>query len=103
MIGAESGGDPRAVSPKGAMGLMQLMPGTWRDLSVQHDLGADPFDRRANVLAGAAYLRQLFDRFGRKGFLAAYNAGPHGTPQCWMDAGNCPSRRWPMSPRSSGP
>ena len=76
VIGAESGGDPRAVSPKGAMGLMQLMPGTWRDLSVQHDLGSDPFDRRANVLAGAAYLRQLFDRFGREGFLAAYNAGP---------------------------
>ena len=76
VIAAESGGDAGAVSPKGAMGLMQLMPGTWRALSSQHQLGGDPFDRRANVLAGAAYLRQLFDQFGQDGFLAAYNAGP---------------------------
>lgn len=76
VISAESGGEPSAVSPKGAMGLMQLMPGTWRDLSAQYGLGPDPFDRRANVLAGTAYLRQLFDRFGREGFLGAYNAGP---------------------------
>jgi soluble lytic murein transglycosylase-like protein len=76
VIAAESGGDARARSPKGAMGLMQLMPGTWRALSVQHRLGADPYDRRANVLAGAAYLRELFDQFGPEGFLAAYNAGP---------------------------
>jgi soluble lytic murein transglycosylase-like protein len=76
VIAAESGGDAGAVSPKGAMGLMQLMPGTWRLVSAQHQLGRDPFDRRANVLAGAAYLRQLFDQFGQDGFLAAYNAGP---------------------------
>lgn len=76
VIRAESRGEPRAVSPKGAMGLMQLMPATWRALTAQHGLGHDPFDRRANVLAGAAYLRQLFDQFGREGFLAAYNAGP---------------------------
>lgn len=76
VISAESGGDYRAISPKGAMGLMQLMPGTWRDLSAQHGLGDDPFDPRANVLAGAAYLRQLLNQFGQEGFLAAYNAGP---------------------------
>lgn len=76
MIWNESAGRPAAVSPKGAMGLMQLMPATWRALTAEHRLGADPFDRRANVLAGAAYLRQLFDRFGAEGFLAAYNAGP---------------------------
>lgn len=76
VIVAESRGDSRAVSPKGAMGLMQLMPGTWRELSAQYRLGMDPFDRRANVMAGAAYMRQLLDRFGRDGFLAAYNAGP---------------------------
>ncbi|WP_370526438.1 lytic transglycosylase domain-containing protein [Caulobacter sp. RHG1] len=76
VIAAESGGDARAVSPKGAMGLMQLMPATWRALSAEHGLGADPFDRRSNVLAGAAYLRELYDRFGADGFLAAYNAGP---------------------------
>ena len=76
VIRAESRGNARAVSTKGAMGLMQLMPDTWRALTAQHGLGDDPFDRRANVLAGSAYLRQLFDQFGRDGFLAAYNAGP---------------------------
>jgi soluble lytic murein transglycosylase-like protein len=72
----ESAGDPRAVSPAGAMGLMQLMPATWAELSARLGLGADPFDVRDNVLAGAAYLRQMLDRFGMQGFLAAYNAGP---------------------------
>lgn len=76
VISIESGGDPGAVSPKGAMGLMQLMPPTWRELSADLGLGVDPFDRRDNILAGAAYLRRLYDRFGRAGFLAAYNAGP---------------------------
>ncbi|MBI1686782.1 lytic transglycosylase domain-containing protein [Caulobacter hibisci] len=76
VIAAESGGDPFALSPKGAMGLMQLMPPTWRELSVELGLGPDPFQHRDNILAGAAYLRRLYDRFGRSGFLAAYNAGP---------------------------
>lgn len=73
---AESNGQVRAVSPKGAMGLMQIMPGTWDELRGQLELGPDPFDVRDNILAGAFYLRQLLDRFGRNGFLAAYNAGP---------------------------
>jgi soluble lytic murein transglycosylase-like protein len=72
----ESGGAVRAVSPAGAMGLMQIMPDTWSDLRARHGLGQDPFDARDNVLAGAAYLRELFDRYGAPGFLAAYNAGP---------------------------
>ena len=72
----ESRGDARALSPKGAMGLMQLMPGTWADLRLRYGLGSDPFDPRDNILAGAAYLRELHDRFGDTGFLAAYNAGP---------------------------
>jgi soluble lytic murein transglycosylase-like protein len=72
----ESHGDARAVSPKGAMGLMQLMPETWADLRLRYGLGGDPFDPRDNILAGAAYLRELHDRFGDAGFLAAYNAGP---------------------------
>ncbi len=72
----ESRGDVRAVSPKGAMGLMQLMPATWGYLSGRHALGSDPYDPRANILAGAAYLRELHDRYGAPGFLAAYNAGP---------------------------
>ncbi|MES3027731.1 MAG: lytic transglycosylase domain-containing protein [Pseudomonadota bacterium] len=73
---AESNGEVRAVSAKGAMGLMQIMPATWEELRGQLELGPDPFDVRDNVLAGAFYLRQLLDRFGRHGFLAAYNAGP---------------------------
>ena len=76
VLAAESGGDPAAVSPAGAMGLMQLMPATWRALSRTYNLGKDPFAPRANILAGAAYLRALHDRYGSPGFLAAYNAGP---------------------------
>lgn len=72
----ESRGDTRAVSPKGAMGLMQIMPATWAYLSGRHALGSDPYNPRANILAGAAYLRELHDRYGAPGFLAAYNAGP---------------------------
>ncbi len=73
---AESAGDVRAVSSAGAMGLMQIMPQTWADLRVRHRLGSDPFDPRDNILAGAAYLREMHGRFGSPGFLAAYNAGP---------------------------
>jgi membrane-bound lytic murein transglycosylase B len=73
---AESGGDARAVSSKGAMGLMQIMPETWATLRLRYGLGADPFDPHDNIIAGAAYLRELHDRYGSPGFLAAYNAGP---------------------------
>lgn len=72
----ESGGDPHAISAKGAMGLMQIMPDTWRELRQDLNLGADPFDPHDNIVAGAAYLRLLHDRYGDAGFLAAYNAGP---------------------------
>jgi hypothetical protein len=67
----ESGGNPRAVSPAGAMGLMQLMPETARALDV-----SDPFDPKQNVLAGVRYLRQKLEEFGSVPLaLAAYNAG----------------------------
>lgn len=72
----ESRGDRRAISPKGAMGLMQLMPETWAALRARYGLGRDPFDPRDNILAGAAFLREMHDRYGSPGFLAAYNAGP---------------------------
>lgn len=72
----ESGGDPRAVSQKGAVGLMQIMPATWTELRSRHGLGDDPFDPHDNIIAGAAYLREMHDRYGAPGFLAAYNAGP---------------------------
>ncbi|NHN86222.1 transglycosylase SLT domain-containing protein [Acetobacter musti] len=73
---AESQGDAHAASPKGAMGLMQIMPDTWRERRASLNLGADPYDPRDNITAGAAYLRWLHDRYGDAGFLAAYNAGP---------------------------
>ena len=73
----ESRGKSRAVSRAGAMGLMQIMPGTWAVLSARHRLGSDPFDARANILAGAAYLRAMWDRYRDISLmLAAYNAGP---------------------------
>jgi soluble lytic murein transglycosylase-like protein len=75
VIQVESAGDERAISPRGAMGLMQLMPGTWVELSIRYELGVDPSDPRDNILAGTAYLRELHDRFGSAGFLAAYHAG----------------------------
>lgn len=78
---AESGGRTSLggrpiVSRAGAMGLMQVMPGTWRELRAAHGLGADPHNPRDNILAGAAYLRDMYNRFGYPGLFAAYNAGP---------------------------
>ena len=76
VIEIESAGDKHAISPRGAMGLMQLMPDTLVELSVRYGLGLDPFDPQDNILAGTAYLKEMHDRFGSAGFLAAYHAGP---------------------------
>jgi hypothetical protein len=64
------------ISSKGAMGLMQLMPDTYREISRQYGLGADPFKPQDNIAAGAAYLRWLNQKYGLAGMFAAYNAGP---------------------------
>lgn len=73
VVAQESGYRSWAISPKGAMGLMQIMPGTANQLGL-----ATPFDPTANLRAGARYLRMQLDRFGRVDLaLAAYNAGPH--------------------------
>jgi soluble lytic murein transglycosylase-like protein len=82
VIRAESGGQTRLngrpiTSRAGAMGLMQLMPATWAELRAVFGFGVDPHDPRANILAGTAYLRAMYDRFGYPGLFAAYNAGPH--------------------------
>lgn len=93
VIAAESGGRTHRDgvpirSPAGAIGLMQLMPGTFETMRARHGLGADPQHPRDNILAGTAYLRAQYDRFGRTGVFAAYHAGPgryrahrsHGRP-----------------------
>jgi soluble lytic murein transglycosylase-like protein len=64
------------VSTAGAMGLMQLMPATWSEMRSLLGLGTDPHNPRDNILAGTAYLRAMYDRFGYPGLFAAYNAGP---------------------------
>ncbi|WP_347341494.1 lytic transglycosylase domain-containing protein [Bradyrhizobium pachyrhizi] len=76
VLSIETAGDMHARSPKGAMGLMQIMPATWAELRQRYDLGSDPYDPRDNILAGTAYLRELLDRYGSRGAFAAYNAGP---------------------------
>ena len=76
VIRAESNGDASIVSPAGAIGLMQVMPKTYAELRSQLGIGPDPFAIRDNILAGTAYLRQMYDRFGTVGMAGAYNAGP---------------------------
>lgn len=78
---AESGGRTMLygrpiTSGAGAMGLMQLMPDTYEEMRRAHGLGSDPYDPRDNILAGAAYLRAMYDRYGYPGLFTAYNAGP---------------------------
>ena len=73
---AESGGNAHAISSRGALGLMQIMPESWVQLGVHCALGVDSFHPHDNILAGAAYLREMLDRFRSRGFLAAYNADP---------------------------
>lgn len=64
------------TSSAGAMGLMQLVPATYAELRIRHGLGTNPYDPRNSVLAGAAYLREMYDAYGYPYLFAAYNAGP---------------------------
>lgn len=65
------------TSGAGAMGLMQVMPATYDEIRGRYpELGDDPFDPHNNILAGTAYIREMYDIYGSPGFLAAYNAGP---------------------------
>ncbi|WP_323989157.1 lytic transglycosylase domain-containing protein [Nguyenibacter sp. L1] len=64
------------TSAPGAMGLMQLMPPTYDEMKAEYGLGDDPYNPHDNILAGTAYIRQMYDIYGSPGFLAAYNTGP---------------------------
>ena len=64
------------TSAPGAMGLMQLMSPTYDEMRYAHNLQDDPYEPHDNIMAGTAYIRQMYDTYGTPGFLAAYNAGP---------------------------
>lgn len=74
--GNEYVGGRLTMSSAGAMGLMQVMPETYQELQSRYSLGDDPFEPHDNIMAGSAYLREMYDIYGSPGFLAAYNAGP---------------------------
>ncbi|BAK83262.1 transglycosylase SLT domain-containing protein [Komagataeibacter medellinensis] len=75
------------TSGAGAMGLMQLMPETYADMQARYGLGGDPYDPHDNIMAGTAYIRLMYERFGTPDFLAAYNAGPERVQE-WHQNGN---------------
>lgn len=64
------------TSPASAMGLMQVMPDTYAEIQNRYGLGTDPYDPRDNILAGTAYLREMYQRYGYPDLFVAYNAGP---------------------------
>ncbi|RFD20921.1 murein transglycosylase [Komagataeibacter melaceti] len=64
------------TSLPGAMGLMQLMPPTYDEMRARYNLGPDAFEPHDNIVAGTAYIREMYDIYGSPGFLAAYNSGP---------------------------
>ena len=64
------------TSKAGAMGLMQLMPHTYTDMRKRYGLGDDPYRPGDNIIAGTAYLRSMYERYGYPNMFAAYNAGP---------------------------
>ena len=76
VIRAESDGKVLDTSAPGAMGLMQVMPQTYDELRSRYSLNDDPYEPHDNIMAGTAYLREMYDLYGSPGFLAAYNAGP---------------------------
>lgn len=100
VIRVESGGRTLSdnsqliTSSAGAMGIMQVMPETYRDMRNQYGLGKNPHDPRDNILAGTAYLSQLKEKYGYPKMFAAYNAGP-----ATLDAQSAGTRKLPKETR----
>ncbi len=94
MIWVESRFDPKATSPAGAKGLMQLMPATAKSLATQLDRRSRPYNSEFNVTAGAYYLRKMLNRYdgNLKYALAAYNAGPGNVSKWTRNGGRLPAR-----------
>jgi len=96
VIQVESGGrtmmaENRPItSSTGAMGLMQLMPKTYRDMQMQYGLGNDPYNPHDNIVAGTAYLKWLRGKYGYPQMFAAYNDGPGHLDQRLKNAGLLP-------------
>lgn len=102
VMAAESRGWSRAVSPKGAMGCMQIMPGTWAYLTRRYGLGSDPYDPRMNMTGGALYLAELARQFGFPGAWSAYNAGPGRYIRHVQDGAPLPAETVAYTARISG-
>ncbi|MBV9758313.1 MAG: transglycosylase SLT domain-containing protein, partial [Alphaproteobacteria bacterium] len=79
------------TSSAGAMGLMQVMPATYEGLRQRYGLGGDPYNPHDNIMAGTAYIREMYDRFGAPNFLAAYNAGPNRVDDYLAGGGPLPA------------
>jgi soluble lytic murein transglycosylase-like protein len=92
--GQETLGGKPITSTAGAMGLMQIMPETWAELRSRYRLGDNPYDPHDNVFAGAAYLRELYQRYGYPNLFAAYNAGPGRLDSFLERGGNLPYETW---------
>ncbi len=86
----ESGGRTQATSRVGAQGLMQVMPGTYAELQRRYNLGSDAYHPYDNIMAGAAYIREMYDLYGSPAFLAAYNAGPRRLEDYLWNGGSLP-------------
>lgn len=97
VLAAESGGRTMSTeilpltSRAGALGLMQLMPETYKEMRALHGLGPDPHDPRDNIFAGAAYLRILFRSYGYPTMFSAYNDGPGNLEEKLRSGGLLPA------------
>jgi soluble lytic murein transglycosylase-like protein len=101
--GQETVGGRPITSPAGAMGLMQIMPNTWAELRSRYGLGDDPYNPHDNIFAGAAYLRELYQRYGYPNLFAGYNAGPERLDAYLAGADPLPAKTQSYLAKLGGP